>query len=96
MLPYLKQEFNPNIIETLNRLANIAKEENDYFDSMIEKEFGNIVIEEEKEQIGLDLKKFNELELVIKKRMLLYTINKLLRNCQRYWKGSYGRYDKTM
>ena len=36
-----------------------------------------ILIEETKEQITLDLKKFNVLELVIKNRIVLYTINRL-------------------
>lgn len=89
LIPYIKTEFNPNIIKSFNRLASIAKEENDYLESKTKQEFGNIVMQEEKEQIVLDLKKFNSLELVIKKRLILYTINRLLRNCQRNRKNPY-------
>lgn len=82
VIPYIKQEFNPNIIESLYRLSEIVQEESKYFDKIISNVYNNIKIEEqnnlknEKIEI-LDLKKFNNLELVIKRRLLIYTINKL-------------------
>lgn len=36
-----------------------------------------LLLEKNKENIVLDLKKFNNLELVIKRRVILYTINEL-------------------
>lgn len=83
LIPYIQKEFNPNIISSLNRLSYIAKEENQYLENMTQIEFENILIERNENEIILDLKKFNSLELVIKKRVLLYTINKLLRNSTR-------------
>ncbi len=77
LLPYLKQQYNPNIIDTIDRLSQIAKEENKYIDEKVKLAYANILIEENREQIVLDLKKFNSLELVIKNRMVLYTINRL-------------------
>lgn len=96
LIPYIEKEFNPNILEGLNRLSSIAKEENDYLEEMTKQKFDNILLEEGKEQIILDLKAFNSLDLVIKKRMLLYTINRVLRNCQRNWKSAYRRCNKAM
>ena len=32
LIPYLKREFNPNILEGINRLSDIAREEEEYFD----------------------------------------------------------------
>jgi len=77
VLPYIKEEFNPNILKTLNRLSEVAKEEDDYLSRVTESEYNEIVLEESRSQITLDLKKFNNLELVIKRRIILYTINKL-------------------
>ena len=77
LIPYLKKEFNPKIIETIDRLSKIAKEENEYLEKQTKKAYYEILIKEEKEQIILDLKKFNKLELVIKNRLVLYTINRL-------------------
>ena len=83
VIPYIKQEFNPNIIETLNRLSELVSEEEEYINRQVEKVYNEIVLEEiEKSQIVLDLKKFNNQEKVIKSRLLLYTITRLLGTCQ--------------
>lgn len=77
LIPYLQREFNPNILEALNRLSDIAKMEDSYLQSQTIKSYQEIVVQEEKEQIQLELKGFNSLDLVIKNRMVLYTINRL-------------------
>lgn len=77
LIPYLKKEFNPNIIEAINRLSDIAKEEENYIENIVKKTYNEILIEETTDQIVLDLKKFNSLEKVIKNRIVLYTINRL-------------------
>lgn len=106
VIPYIKKEFNPNIIKTINRLSEVATEENEYLEKITEKTFNEICICQEKSvgtncacpqksnyleyvqteptdstkynQIIIDLKKFNKLELVIKRRVILYTINEVL------------------
>lgn len=78
LIPYIKKEFNPNIIDTIDRLSQIAKEENEYFEQKTKDIYKEILIQESKKEIQLDLKKFNNLELVIKNRIVLYTINRLL------------------
>lgn len=77
LIPLIQQEFNPNIIETLNRLSEIAKKENEYFDNEIALKYTEIAEKEEKDEIILDLKGFNKENLVIKNRLILYTINRL-------------------
>ena len=120
LIPYIQKEFNPNIIEGINRLSNIAEEEERFINSMIEEEYKRIVIveknnntkpnntnyivqkskkqnanniiekiekdvittniaktEEEEIRAILNLKEFNELDNVIKSRLILYTISKL-------------------
>lgn len=80
VIPYIKEEFNPNIIKTINRLSDVSTEENEYLNKITKEEFDRLLIEENKEekQIILDLKKLQTLDLVIKRRLVLYTINKVL------------------
>lgn len=91
VIPYIKKEFNPNIIKTLNRLSEVATEENEYLNKITQETFNKIYVGTaisrpqvdksmnlEGKHIDLDLKQFNNLELVIKRRIILYTINKLL------------------
>ncbi len=97
LIPSIEKEFNPNIVETLNRLSQIMQDDEEFFHKIVEKEFENIqiagdnldekaVIEEQgngySKNIILNLKKFRELDNVIKSRMILYTINKLLGTTQ--------------
>ena len=82
VLPYIKKEFNPNFIETINRLSNVAEEEEAYVEIQTKKIYDELELEENDEQIILNLKKFNEQDIFIKKRIIIYTIAKLLGNVQ--------------
>lgn len=82
VIPYVKKEFNPNIVNTLERLSDLVKEEEDYIEKQVLNIYGNIVIEQRKKEIILDLKKFNSQEKVIKSRLILYTITRLFGTSQ--------------
>ena len=84
-IPYIQKELNPNIIDTINRLSKIAKDDIDYLNLQTEKAYNSLVIQENldvynnenKATIILDLKKFNEKDKAIQKRIILYAINKI-------------------
>lgn len=78
LIPYIKENFNPNIIEAINRLSDLSKQENEYFEKETKEIYKELLEEKEEKYISLNLKKFNLLETVIKSRLLLYTINELL------------------
>ena len=109
VIPYIKQEFNPNILKTINRLSEVSTEENEYLNRVTAEAYNRICVgtglvpaqgenkinantvgasiarplckeiaQKKEKQIALDLKQFNNLELVIKRRLILYTINELL------------------
>ena len=77
VIPYIKDEFNPNIIKTLNRLSEIIKEEDEYVQSETEKIFKEILLTDEKNKIEFDPRKFNEQEKVIQKNLILLAIKKV-------------------
>lgn len=82
VIPYIKNEFNSNIIESLNRISNIATEEDSFIQEMVKDIYNKLLIEENKNNIILDLKSFNKQEKVIKKRIIIYSINKVLGTTQ--------------
>lgn len=82
LIPYIEKNFNPSIVTSLNRLSEILKEQEEYMEKVVEKAYLEIMLEQNEEQIVLDLKKFTSLEIVIKKRILLYTITKLFGTSQ--------------
>ena len=87
-IPYIKEELNPNIVETITRLSGIAKDDLNYLDlqtenaykemCLEEKNLKNDVYNEDSESIIiLDLKRFNKENVAIQKRVILYSINKI-------------------
>ena len=83
LIPTIKEQFNPNIIMTINRLSDIISEENEYLENITKQKYKEIVIEEEiGRKIVLGLSQFNKQDIVIKKRLILQTINTLQGNTQ--------------
>ncbi len=82
VLPYIKKEFNPNIIETINRLSIVISEEDEYLKKQTIDIFKKIKIQENNGKIILNLKEFNKQDRVIKKRILFYAIEKTVGNIQ--------------
>ena len=124
LIPEIKKEFNPNIIESLNKLSILARQENNFIQEyaknimenelIVEKDLENQSRNEkqnnkicreqmekekiakdklQKEQISkektqnnksivLNLKKFNQLDDVIKNRIVLETIQRVLGSTQ--------------
>ena len=92
VIPYIKKEINPNIIDTITRLSLIVKDDVDYLEKETFKAYNSICLEDYIEnnvynltktaKIILDLKKFNSLERTIQKRIILYAINRLFGSTQ--------------
>ena len=77
VIPYIKKEFNPNIIETMNRLSEVITEEDDYLEKETQKIYNKILLEKNDKQIILKLKEFNEQETVIKNRIIILVTKNL-------------------
>lgn len=78
LIPYIQENFNPNIIETINRMSNLIATDEMYFKSIVKQSYKETFISRTEKEIILDLKKFNVLEKVIKSRLIIHTINELL------------------
>ena len=44
LIPYLMEDFNPNIIESLNRLSNLAKQDEEYFEEIVKEKYETLKI----------------------------------------------------
>lgn len=83
VIPYIKEEFNPNIIETIDRVSQVATDESEYIELQARKVYQKLVIEKTENQISIKLKEFNEQEKVIKNRIILLAIKELMGSAQR-------------
>ncbi len=78
LIPYIQKEFNPNIIETINRLSSLITQEDEYMNEITQEIYKKIVIEETNNQIIISLKEFNLQKTVIKSRLIRYIIKRLM------------------
>ncbi len=82
VIPYIKNEFNPNIIEIIDRLSQVATDESDYIDNQAQNIYKKILVEKKEKEIILNWKEFNKQEKVIKNRIILYAVKQLLGSTQ--------------
>lgn len=80
VIPYIKKEFNPNILEAIIKLSQLIKEEDEYLNKQVEEKYKNILIEQKEKEIIIDLKKFNQEEKTIASRIIINIIIKLFGN----------------
>lgn len=89
VIPYVKENFNPNIVNSLERLAEIMREQEDFISEETLKQYKNILVNEIKSSeneyniIIIDLKKFNMLPKIIEKKVILLAIQKLFGTVKR-------------
>ena len=83
VIPYIQKEFNPNLIETMDRLSQVATDESNYIDTQTQKVYQKLLVEKTEKQIVLRLKEFNEQDKVIKNRVVLLAIKQLMGSTQR-------------
>ena len=73
VIPYIKNEFNPNIVDTLKRLSDIIKEDEEFIESITNETFEKLASISNNE-ISFVVKEFNENPIVIQKSLIQKSI----------------------
>ena len=82
VIPYIKDEFNPNFINTLDRLSSVITEEDEYMKKKTIETYNKVMIKEQDGYTILNLKEFNIQDEVIRKRLIIYTITQTIGSAQ--------------
>lgn len=80
LLVKIKNEFNPNIIKTLNRMAKINKQDAKIIEKAVDEAYNELNLIEEDNKIILNTVKFNKNTEEMRYRLLRKIIEKLLGN----------------
>lgn len=67
LIPFIQKEFNPNILEGINRLSNLAAEQERFIDNIVQKKYKEILIEEKNIGLKNEEKGNNSYEKIDKK-----------------------------
>lgn len=78
IIPLIKEDFNPNIIENLFNLSNLLREEDAYLEGIAEEAFQRCLKEKNSDSIVLDNNLFGTYNIVIQRRILRTVIEALL------------------
>lgn len=82
VIPYIEENINSNVVNNINRLSSIVLEEEKYIEKETEKAYNECLIASEENRNVYNLKKFNSLDIVIKKRLIKKFIINLLGNAK--------------
>lgn len=83
VLPNIKKDFNPNIIDTLSNMALNFSEENKFLENLTKDALNNCLIEKNSDKIILNIDNLKIIDIVLQKRLLrlcLSSFNKQLYN----------------
>ncbi len=70
LIPKLEAEYNPNLKRTLTRMASFIQEDEKFLDQLASKALEE-VIETQQDTINMDIKKVNDLESAIRRRVYI-------------------------
>ena len=71
LIPYIEENINSNVIKNINRLSSIVLEEEKYIEKETQKAYEDSLIAIKENKIICDLKKFNSLDIVLRKRLII-------------------------
>ncbi len=69
LIPYIKEHFNPNVIESLYKASEIMRDEDEFLNSFSKREMERI-----KSGEGIDIKSFNSLDIAVRRRIIRLAI----------------------
>ena len=83
LIPQLEAEYNPQIIDSLNRLALILDAEHRWIESLIQPIFEKVVVFEKQSRIGFDIEQLNQHNIAVRRRLIRKAVLKVKGNLRR-------------
>lgn len=77
LIPFLEKEYNQNIVQSLNRLSHIIREDEDFLGAESEKYFQQIILVKKECSIELDIMKLISCHIAIQRRVLRLALESL-------------------
>ncbi len=71
LMPLLKQDYNPRLVESLNQLAVIAREENEFFELEVQKVLPAVIKHQDTNYISINNLLLIKLPIALQKRVIL-------------------------
>ena len=82
LIPYIEKNINSNFVNNINRMSKIISDEEKYILKQVDLAYNECVLKEYEDKVVCNLKVFNKLDNVIKKRLIIKFIIKVLGNAK--------------
>ncbi len=82
LIPYIEKNINTNVVNNINRMSDIVSEEEIFISNQVDSAYSECVLKEYDNKLVCNLKVFNTLDSVIKKRLIIKFIIKVLGNAK--------------
>jgi tRNA(Ile)-lysidine synthase len=83
LIPELKAEYNPKLVDSLNRLASIIDAEEKWIENLIQPIFDKVIVFEKQDRIGFDISKLNQQTTAVRRRLIRKAVLKVKGNLRR-------------
>jgi tRNA(Ile)-lysidine synthase len=80
LIPELKTEYNPKLIDSLNRLASILDDEEKWIENLIRSIFEKVIVFERAGRVGFDISELNRQTIAVRRRLIRMAVLKVKGN----------------
>lgn len=80
LFPYISKEFKVDIVETINRMADLVEDDYSYLESVSMELFSNCLLKEYNNGVELNIEQINKNHSAIKKRIIRIAIDRVKGN----------------
>lgn len=71
LIPYIEEEYNANLMEVINRLSHIAKEDRNFIREYVDREYSDIFIKREENEVWLKREKLMQMPPSVRHRIVI-------------------------
>jgi tRNA(Ile)-lysidine synthase len=83
LLPELKSEYNPKLIDSLNRLSAIVGAEEEWIEGLIHPIYKKTIVYKRKKELGLSISELNQQPIAVRRRLIRKAIRSAKGNLRR-------------
>jgi len=83
LIPQLKAEYNPRLIDSLNRMAFIMDAEEQWIGNLTRPILDRVIVMEKKSRIGIDISALNLLPIAVRRRLIREVVFRIKGNLRR-------------
>jgi len=83
LIPLIKNKYNQNIVDDLNRISYILRDDDEYLNNITKKMFTDFIIEENERHLVLDINMISNLHIGLQRRIIRHAINRIKGNLRR-------------